>query len=233
MKWTPQKTTNSASVWSAAMRDSPNESPRASAQRHDLVALVVVAEDEHPGPERRLGRPDPIGQLVGAGRRVARRGVRVCSRSMSGMTSSGRRSGQWPAGTAWSPIRGDVGPGAVDVAGNQAGVAASVLPVTCGRARAVDGGGPGPVRRHGTLVAWSPDPSPAPSPTSPAPTSSSTRRPGPLRGQGQVAPVTGSTRTSRTRPAWPPGPPRWSARPTTSSGWWWAPRPRPCCSSTT
>ena len=38
------------------------------------------------------------------------------------MTSSGRRSGQWPAGTAWSPIRGDVGPGAVDVAGNQAGV---------------------------------------------------------------------------------------------------------------
>ena len=32
MKWTPQKTTNSASDWSAAMRDSPNESPRASAQ---------------------------------------------------------------------------------------------------------------------------------------------------------------------------------------------------------
>ena len=27
-----------------------------------------------------------------------------------------------PAGTAWSPIRGDVGPEAVDVAGNQAGV---------------------------------------------------------------------------------------------------------------
>src|SRR5450755_3115340 len=41
---------------------------------------------------------------------------------MSGVTPLWRRSGQWPAGTAWSPIRGDVGPGAVDVAGNQAGV---------------------------------------------------------------------------------------------------------------
>ncbi len=38
------------------------------------------------------------------------------------MTPLWRRSGLWPAGTAWSPIRGDVGPGAVDVAGNQAGV---------------------------------------------------------------------------------------------------------------
>ncbi len=28
----------------------------------------------------------------------------------------------WPAGTAWSPIRGDVGPGAVCVAGYQAGM---------------------------------------------------------------------------------------------------------------
>src|SRR5665213_4544078 len=49
-------------------------------------------------------------------------GRAFCRRSMWGMTSLGRRSGQWPAGTAWSPIRGDVGPGAVDVAGNQAGV---------------------------------------------------------------------------------------------------------------
>ncbi len=31
MKWTPQNTTNSASAWSAAIRESPNESPRASA----------------------------------------------------------------------------------------------------------------------------------------------------------------------------------------------------------
>ena len=31
MKWTPQKTTNSASRCSAAKRDSPNESPRMSA----------------------------------------------------------------------------------------------------------------------------------------------------------------------------------------------------------
>ena len=38
------------------------------------------------------------------------------------MTPLWRRSGCRPAGTAWSPIRGDVGPGAVDVAGSQAGV---------------------------------------------------------------------------------------------------------------
>ena len=33
MKWTPQKTMNSASAWPAASRESPKESPRASAQR--------------------------------------------------------------------------------------------------------------------------------------------------------------------------------------------------------
>ena len=33
MKWTPQKTMNSASWRSAAIRESPKESPRASAQR--------------------------------------------------------------------------------------------------------------------------------------------------------------------------------------------------------
>ena len=33
MKVTPQNTTNSASCWSAAKRESPKESPRASAQR--------------------------------------------------------------------------------------------------------------------------------------------------------------------------------------------------------
>ena len=33
MKWTPQKTMYSASSWPAAMRESPKESPLASAQR--------------------------------------------------------------------------------------------------------------------------------------------------------------------------------------------------------
>jgi excinuclease ABC subunit C len=42
------------------------------------------------------------------------------------MTPLMRRSGVRPAGTAWSPVRGDVGPGVQDVAGNQAGVATSV-----------------------------------------------------------------------------------------------------------
>ena len=32
MKWTPQKTTYSASLWVAAIRESPKESPLASAQ---------------------------------------------------------------------------------------------------------------------------------------------------------------------------------------------------------
>ncbi len=54
----------------------------------------------------------------------------------------------WPAGTAWSPIRGDVGPGAVDVAGNQAGV----IPVYYFRRHPVRWTGPGGA--HGTLVAW-------------------------------------------------------------------------------
>jgi hypothetical protein len=31
---------------------------------HDLVALVVVAEDEDLGPEGGLGRADPLGQLL-------------------------------------------------------------------------------------------------------------------------------------------------------------------------
>ncbi len=43
---------------------------------HDLVALVVVAEDEHPGAERLLGRPDPVGQLLGARRTCTRPGGR-------------------------------------------------------------------------------------------------------------------------------------------------------------
>ena len=38
---------------------------------HDLVALVVVAEDEQPGPERGLGGADHVGQLV--------LGLRTCS----------------------------------------------------------------------------------------------------------------------------------------------------------
>ena len=46
---------------------------------------------------------------------------------MSGYDLLGEALRLWPAGTAWSPVRGDVDPGAVDVAGNQAGV----QPVYC------------------------------------------------------------------------------------------------------
>ncbi len=56
----------------------------------------------------------------------------------------------WPAGTAWSPIRGVVGPGAVDVAGNQAGLASVYAVARPGAVGAVDRC-PGS-RPHGTLV---------------------------------------------------------------------------------
>ncbi len=55
----------------------------------------------------------------------------------------------WPAGTAWSPIRGDVGLGAVDVAGNQAGVRASLCPAGCRRRSA---SGSGRTRHTGGVV---------------------------------------------------------------------------------
>ena len=83
----------------------------------------------------------------------------------------------WPAGTAWSPIRGYVGPEAVDVAGFQAGVSPSVAAQTSqGRCHPVQA--PDREVGHGTLWVWCTVLNPAPSPTSRAPTSSSTRTAG-------------------------------------------------------
>ncbi len=73
MKCTPQKTMYSASGRAAASRASLNESPVTSANCDDLVALVVVAEDEHLLAERLLrgaGARHQVG--VGRGREVAR-----------------------------------------------------------------------------------------------------------------------------------------------------------------
>ncbi len=105
------------------------------------------------------------------------------------MTSSGRRSGQWPAGTAWSPIRGDVGPGAVDVRRKPGRRRSSVLPLTWDRARCrlrVD-----PARPPGTAH-WGRG---HPSPPRIRPRRARflpirrPRRPGPVRREGEVTPV--------------------------------------------
>ncbi len=71
MKWTPQKTTNSASCLAGGDAGEPEGVAAGVGPRHDLVPLVVVAEDDDPGAERRLGGADPRGQLVRGGRRVA------------------------------------------------------------------------------------------------------------------------------------------------------------------
>src|ERR1700686_2576861 len=127
---------------------------------------------------------------------------------MLGMTPLWRRPGLRPAGTAWSPIRGDVGPGAVDVAGNQAGV----TPVYAVGAPTVRCVGSGPDTAHW----WSGDP-PPPRIDSRRPRLLPIPRPGrsgSLRGEGQVAPAApqfllpGPRRPGPPdRPAGPPGRP--------------------------
>ena len=120
------------------------------------------------------------------------------------MTPLGRRSGLWPAGTAWSPVRGDVGPGAVDVAGNQAGVT-PVYAVGVPTVRCV---GSGPDTAHW----WSGDP-PPPRLDSRCPRLVPVRRPGrtgALRGEGQVPPPAPQLLLPGPRG---PGPPDRPARP--------------------
>ena len=68
MKCTPQKTMNSASGRAAASRASLNESPGDVGEPDDLVALVVVAQHEHPVTQRLLGGEGARDQ-VGVGRR--------------------------------------------------------------------------------------------------------------------------------------------------------------------
>ena len=86
---------------------------------HHVVALVVVAEDEDPGAEGSPGGADHPGQrVVGRGAVALGEGLlepehRVCP--LQG------RASIWPAGTAWSPIRGYVGLDARFSAGYQAG----------------------------------------------------------------------------------------------------------------
>ena len=70
MKCTPQKTMSVAAL-SAANRASLKLSPPRVGPLHDLVALVVVAEDQQPVAELRLRGADHGPERVGIGGRVA------------------------------------------------------------------------------------------------------------------------------------------------------------------
>ena len=100
MKCTPQKTMNSASGCAAASRASLNESPVTSANCDDLVALVVVAEDEARG----------------------RRAPPCAARARS--TRSGSRGGGQVAGALDAPLGVEVGAAGRAGAGPAGSVAA-------------------------------------------------------------------------------------------------------------
>ena len=174
---------------------------------HHLVALVVVPQNEHTGSERGLGRADHRSQLVRGCGRVALREWRlkpehlVCP--LVGSASI------WPAGTAWSPIRGYVGLDARLYAGNQAGTA-SVTPPTSGGAR----------QRKSRMDQCTIGRRPAPSRTPRAPTSSTTPRAGSSTWARPSPCATACPITGRSRPSSGPARRRWWPRPTTSSGWW-------------
>ena len=80
MKCTPQKTMNSAVRPGRRVAGELERVAGDVGELDDLVALVVVAEDEHPVAERRLGRPRPArpgrGRSARAGRRGSRRRAR-------------------------------------------------------------------------------------------------------------------------------------------------------------
>ena len=173
------------------MRDRPKESPRASAQRMTSSRLVVVAEDERAG---RPARPWPR-----RSRRRARSGgavgVALGERPLEPehVVPPVGSAPIWPAGTAWSPIRGVVGLGARCVAG---------IP---GRHGSSLGARPGPARRTGraprpvgrdAVGGCVQRPPTARSPTPRAPTSSSTPRAGSSTWARPSRCATGSPTTS-------------------------------------
>ena len=216
MKWTPQNTTNSASVW---LGGDPGEAERVApgiGPGHDLVALVVVAEDDHPGAERRLGGPDPRRSArPGRGRRVA-----VGERRLQA-----DHVGYDPLGGAPVVAGGDslvahprgCRPRSGRCRRKPGRRAASVLPVPDRSTGAVDAdmaSGTAHWRRgHPTSSRLHPR-RPRVLPVR------RRRRPGPLRGQGQVAaPRLNSYFQDPDRPGAPDGPDG-RGRPTTSSGWW-------------
>src|SRR4029077_18510332 len=71
----------------------------------DLVALVVVAEDEQLLTERGLGVGDPRVEFLGRGEGVAVR-QRSLQSQHGGCPPRGVGFRSWPAGTAWSPTAG-------------------------------------------------------------------------------------------------------------------------------
>ena len=87
-------------------------------EAHDLVALIVVAEDQEARAQGGLGLGDPPVEVFDGGR-----GVPLGQRALEPDHGYNplRGAPMWPAGTAWSPIRGVVGLGAVCEPGYQAG----------------------------------------------------------------------------------------------------------------
>ncbi len=65
MKWTPQNTTNSASLGGGGQPGQPERVAPGVRPAHHLVPLVVVAEDQQPGPEGGLGGGDAARQILG------------------------------------------------------------------------------------------------------------------------------------------------------------------------
>ena len=104
MKCTPQ---NTMSVAAVVVRGEAGQLEGVAAgigPLDDLVPLVVVAQDQEPIAERRLGVGDPGVELVGR-----REGVAVRQRSLQSQhveSPEGCGVPLWPAGTAWSPTAG-------------------------------------------------------------------------------------------------------------------------------
>ena len=98
MKCTPQKTMNSASGPGRGVAGQLEGVAGDVGELDDLVALVVVAEHEHPLAQRRLGRAGPRHQVrVGGGRQVAR----ALDAALGGEVACPGRGGAG-AGRRWS-----------------------------------------------------------------------------------------------------------------------------------
>ncbi len=105
MKWTPQNTTKSASRLSACDARKSERVASGVGPPHDVVALVVMAEDHEARPECLLGRTYPVGKLVGRRRPVAL-GERLLQTEHVDLTPFGERSDRGRRGQPGRPSAG-------------------------------------------------------------------------------------------------------------------------------
>ena len=129
MKWTPQKTMNSASAWSGGDAGQAEGVAPGVGPAHHLVPLVVVPEDEQPGAERGLGRADHRGQLVSWSRTCSARGAASVA-GASGRPPCGERSDHGRRGQPGRPSAGYVGLGARYVSPETRPASAQSMPST-------------------------------------------------------------------------------------------------------